>query len=109
MKRRAIHNPNKVAAFRVRRAQAELEGNATRKLINTKWEASDKTCYLCDTRIDDTLNSPHPMSLTLEHLTPIAQGGTHNLDNTDFTHRACNTKKGVKTLNEYRDQAKQVA
>lgn len=108
-KRWAIRNPDKVAAFRVRRAQAELEGNATRKLINAKWEASDKTCCLCGTRIDDTLDSPHPMSLTLEHLTPIARGGTHNLDNIDFAHRTCNTRKGVKTLDEYRDWVKQVA
>ena len=60
MKRWVIHNPDKVAAYRVRRAQAELEGNATRKLINAKWEASDKTCCLCGTRIDDTLDSPPP-------------------------------------------------
>lgn len=61
------------------------------------------------TRIDDTLSSPHPMSLTLEHLTPISRGGTHNLDNIDFAHRTCNNKKGAKTLDEYRDWVKQVA
>lgn len=109
MKRWAVRNPDKVAAYRARRAQAELEGNATRELIDAKWEASNKTCCLCGARIDDTLDSPHPMSRTLEHLTPIARGGTHNLDNIDFAHRACNTKKGPKTLDEYRDWVKQVA
>lgn len=102
-------NPDKVGKAKAARAQAELEGNATRKLIDAKWEASDKTCCLCGTRIDDTLDSPHPMSRTLEHLTPIARGGTHNLDNIDFAHRSCNTNKGVKTLDEYRDWVKQVA
>ena len=109
IKRWAIRNPDKVAAFRVRRAQAELEGNATRELINAKWEASDKTCCLCGARIDDTLDSPHPMSRTLEHLTPIARGGRHDIDNIDFAHRTCNTKKGPKTLDEYRDWVKRAA
>lgn len=108
MKRWAIRNPDKVTAFRVRRARAELEGNATRELINAKWEASNKTCCLCGTQIDDTLSSPHPMSLTLEHLTPISRGGTHNLDNIDFAHRTCNNKKGAKTLDEYQEWVKQV-
>ena len=49
------------------------------------------------------------MSLTIEHLTPISRGGRHDIDNIDFAHRACNTKKGAKTLNEYRDWVKQVA
>lgn len=109
MKQWAVNNPDKVAAFKVRRAKAELEGNATQELINAKWEASNKTCCLCGMRIDDTLSSPHPMSLTLEHLTPISRGGTHNLDNIDFAHRACNTKKGPKTLDEYQEWMKQVA
>nr|DAN34961.1 MAG TPA: HNH endonuclease [Bacteriophage sp.] len=109
IKRWAIRNPDKVAACRVRRARAELEGNATRELINAKWESSDKTCCLCGTRIDDTLSSPHPMSPTLEHLTPISRGGTHNLDNIDFAHRACNTKKGPKTLDEFREWMKRTA
>ena len=102
IKKWIIRNPDKVAAYRVRRAKAELEGNATQELINAKWEASNKTCRLCGTRIDDTLRSPHPMSLTIEHLTPISRGGAHNLDNIDFAHRTCNTKKGAKTLDEYR-------
>ena len=42
------------------------------------------------------------MSLTLEHLTPISRGGKHDLDNLGFSHRACNTSKGSKTLEEYR-------
>ena len=109
MKQWAVRNPGKVAAYRVRRAQAELEGSATRELINAKWEASDKTCCLCGTQIDDTLSSPHPMSFTLEHLTPIARGGTHNLNNIDFSHRACNNKKGTKTLDEYREWMKRTA
>lgn len=100
------NNPDKVGAAEARRAKAELEDNATPKLINAKWEASNKTYCLCGTRIDDTLSSPHPTSLTIEHLTPTSRGGAHNLDNIDFAHRTCNTKKGAKTLDEYREWVK---
>ncbi len=42
------------------------------------------------------------MARTIEHLTPIIRGGRHDLDNIDFAHRACNTRKRDKTLEEYR-------
>lgn len=95
-------NPDKVGAAAARRAQAELEGNATPELIETKWEARDKTCILCGDPIDPNLPLRHPKSRTLEHLTPIARGGTHNLNNLDFAHYSYNASKGAKTLEEYR-------
>ncbi len=36
MRQWAVRNPDKVAAYRVRRAQAKLSGNATRELIDAK-------------------------------------------------------------------------
>lgn len=109
IKRWVVRNPDKVAAFKVRRARAELEGNATRELIDAKWDASSKTCILCGKQIDDTIESPDPMSLTLEHLTPISRGGRHDLDNIDFAHRTRNSKKGAKTLDEFREWMKRAA
>ena len=96
------NNPDKVASCVAARAQAELRGNATPKAIEAKWDASDKTCILCGDPIDPNLPPRHRMSRTLEHLTPIARGGQHNLDNLDFAHHACNASKGAKTLKEYR-------
>lgn len=40
---------------------------------------------------------------TLEHLTHVARGGTHDIDNLDFAHYGCNSSKGAKTLEEYRE------
>lgn len=102
-------NPDKAGAPAARRAKAELEGNATRELIEAKWEAGDKTCILCGGPIDLTLKAPHPKSRTLEHLTPIARGGRHDLDNIDFAHFGCNASKRNKTLEEYREWVGQVA
>ena len=103
------NNPDKVGKATARRAQVELEGNATPELIQAKWEASNKTCILCGNPIDPTLPSRHPMSLTIEHLTPIARGGTHNINNLDFAHFSCNASKGAKTLEEYREWRERVA
>lgn len=102
------NNPDKVGAAASRRAKAELEGNATPKLIEAKWEASDHTCVLCGQPIDDTLKSPHNMSRTVEHLTPIARGGRHNLNNIGFAHWGCNSQKQDRTLEEYQEWRKQV-
>lgn len=102
-------NPDKAGASAARRAKAELEGNATRELIEAKWEAGDKTCILCGGPIDLTLKAPHPKSRTLEHLTPISRGGRHDLDNIDFAHFGCNASKRNKTLEEYREWMGQVA
>lgn len=95
-------NPDKVGELIARRAQAELDGNATPELIQAKWDASDHACILCGQPIDDTLPMRHPRSRTLEHLTPICRGGRHDIDNLDFAHYGCNSSKGAKTLEEYR-------
>lgn len=49
------------------------------------------------------------MSRTLEHLTPIARGGRHDIDNIGFAHYGCNASKQDKTLEEYRERRKQAA
>lgn len=97
------NNPDVVSAAAARRACAKLEGNATQELIKAKWEASDKTCILCGKPIDDTLPPRRPASRTIEHLTPIARGGRHDLDNIAFAHWSCNSSKNDKTLEEYRE------
>ena len=54
-----------------------------------------------------TLKAPHNMSHTIEHLTPIARGGRHDIDNIDFVHYGCNAQKQDRTLEEYREWQKQ--
>lgn len=109
IRRWRANNPDKVGAATARRARAELEGNATPKLIETKWEAGDKTCILCGEPIDPTLKAPHNRSRTIEHLTPIARGGRHDLDNIAFAHYGCNAQKQDRTLEEYREWRERVA
>lgn len=98
-----VDNPDKVAAYVHRRAQLELEGNASDSAIREKWESSDKTCILCGKKIPTNLPPLHPKARTIEHLTPLHRGGRHDIDNIDFAHRSCNASKGTKTLEEYRE------
>ena len=101
-----LANPEASSSIRLRRAKAEAEGNATPELIAAKWEASNKTCCLCAKPIDETLQSPDPMSFSLEHLTPISRGGRHDISNIGFAHRVCNSSKGNRTLEEFRERLK---
>lgn len=109
IRRWRANNPDKVGAAAARRAKAELEGNTTPKLIETKREAGDKTCILCGEPIDPTLKAPHNKSHTIEHLTPMARGGRHDIDNIDFAHYGCNAQKQDGTPEEYREWRERVA
>lgn len=53
-------------------------------------------CWLCGQPINDNLRSPHPMSRTVDHKTPVALGGAHNDPaNMRAAHRVCNQKRGT--------------
>lgn len=54
------------------------------------------TCHLCSESVDPDLRSPHPRSGTVDHLVPIALGGSHSLDNVRLAHRSCNISRGTK-------------
>lgn len=51
-------------------------------------------CHLCGKRIDLRLSGLHPMGLHIEHLVPVSDGGTNDLDNLHIAHRVCNLKRG---------------
>lgn len=51
-------------------------------------------CMLCGKRVDPKLHHPHPMSASIDHLIPIANGGTHEAANVQLAHLSCNMRKG---------------
>lgn len=58
-------------------------------------------CYICGKHLvlNDDYNRPD--APTIEHVIPIAKGGTHTWDNVKLACRNCNNHKGTKTYQEY--------
>lgn len=59
----------------------------------TLFELHGWICYLCKTPINRRLRLPHYMAATVEHLIPLAKGGTHTWDNVVPAHAKCNFGK----------------
>lgn len=75
-------------------------------------ELCDHTCYICgrktewdDYRIDDSGSFvAGDMYPSIDHVIPIANGGTHTKDNLRIAHRICNSIKGDRSI-EYAMEA----
>lgn len=50
-------------------------------------------CHICSESISPSLKYPHPMSASLDHVTPISRGGPHTLENSAASHFLCNIRK----------------
>jgi hypothetical protein len=58
------------------------------------------TCHLCELPVSRTLNNPHPMSPSIDHLVPIDEGGTDDPANLATAHLACNVHKHTAAMGE---------
>ena len=50
-------------------------------------------CQLCRRRVSKTRPYPDPMSPSLDHVVPLADGGTHTMANAQLAHLRCNVAK----------------
>lgn len=57
------------------------------------WLRDGGTCGICCQPIDPLLPWPHRMSKTLDHVIPLAKGGTHEPANVQLAHAVCNSRK----------------
>lgn len=64
------------------------------------FERDKWTCHLCDRTVARTKSVPHPRAATIDHLIPLALGGTHTLANVATACFECNTRKGVRACGE---------
>jgi 5-methylcytosine-specific restriction endonuclease McrA len=55
-------------------------------------------CHICGEAVDKTLRYPDRMSATVDHVTPLALGGSGNRSNLRLAHLRCNLKKAAKPL-----------
>lgn len=64
--------------------------------IKSIYESESNVCYWCGKPIS-------PDDLHIDHIIPLAQGGTHSIDNLAPSHGTCNISKGKKMPAEYID------
>jgi 5-methylcytosine-specific restriction endonuclease McrA len=53
-------------------------------------------CGICSEAVNDLARFPDPGSASLDHITPLAAGGSHTRDNLQLAHLICNTRKGAR-------------
>lgn len=58
------------------------------------FEADGYRCHICHKMTKRTQVVPHPLAPTLDHVTPLALGGTHEPANCRTAHFKCNSSKG---------------
>ena len=94
------NNPDKIHAKSSKRRALEKSAvveNVSRKIV---YERDNGICGLCGEIIDINHKSPHPKSLTLDHIIPLSKGGKHSYDNVQVAHYSCNSSKGNKIKTE---------
>jgi 5-methylcytosine-specific restriction endonuclease McrA len=58
------------------------------------FERDEWICHICNKLIDRFLRGDAWMRATLDHVVPLALGGTHTWDNVAAAHWFCNMQKG---------------
>lgn len=54
-------------------------------------------CGICGAQIDYTLPWYDQNSFVVDHIVPLARGGSDTIDNKQAAHRSCNLSKGSRT------------
>lgn len=58
------------------------------------YERDGWRCHLCGKPLARTKVVPHPKAPTIDHIVPLARGGTHEPLNVRAAHYLCNSVKG---------------
>ena len=67
-------------------------------------------CALCGMPLDKSLKYPDPLSISIDHILPVALGGKSTIDNLQATHLICNKENSTvptreKSIPQYIDWA----
>jgi hypothetical protein len=77
--------------------KAAFVENVYRKKI---FERDRWRCQLCRKPVARTKSVPHPKAPVLDHIIPLAEGGTNEPANVQCAHFLCNSKKGARGAGE---------
>lgn len=101
--------PDQVQAAKARPAYRDAARRRDERLAATETEPIDDIkvferdrwiCQLCGEPVDQELRWPDARSRSLDHVIPVARGGTHTYGNVQLAHLGCNVSKGAKLTTE---------
>lgn len=75
---------------RARKREAFVENVYRAKVF----ERDGWRCQICRRKVDRLKAAPHPKAPTLDHIIPLAKGGTHEPRNAQLACFTCNSRKG---------------
>jgi 5-methylcytosine-specific restriction endonuclease McrA len=77
-----------------RRAQIAIEAETFDPI--EIFERDRWRCGVCRGRVNPKRAHPHPLSPSLDHVVPVAEGGQHTRANARLTHLRCNLSRGAR-------------
>jgi hypothetical protein len=83
---------------RARKLNATIEKFSLLEIYERdKWR-----CQICGKKVDRRLKHPNPLSKSLDHIIPLAKGGSHSRANVQLAHLVCNLSIGVGGIKQTR-------
>ena len=83
-------------AYTLRRTRIKENGKIDHCISLEKLYKRDKgICHICTEKVNMNLNTNDNMYGSIDHVIPLAKGGTHTWDNIKLAHRICNSIKGA--------------
>lgn len=85
------------------RRRARKRGAHTEPVYRRRiFERDGWRCQLCRRKVDPTKEVPHPRAPTIDHIVPLAAGGTHEPANVQTACFLCNCVKGDRGIDQLR-------
>lgn len=95
-RRYAEANPDR-GREKSRRRRVRILNGVVEKFTELEiFERDNWICQICLVEVDKTLPFPMSMSKSLDHIIPVAKGGSHTRENVRLAHLVCNMRKGDK-------------
>lgn len=85
----------KGAGARARRDKARPPVYVRRRIARRVAERDGHRCWICGRLVLDGVSADHPLSATMDHVIPHADGGRWVASNLKLAHRACNQERGA--------------
>lgn len=89
-------NPDRVKAIAQKRRAAKLSVLFEDISPQGIFERDRWVCQLCEEAVNPSLPGNDRLGPTLDHIIPLARGGSHTRENVQLAHWICNIRKGAK-------------